>query len=630
MFAGGVHPSPALKVHLIGIGGTGMGAFAGLLQEAGHEIRGSDEGLFPPMSTQLEAAKIPVFTGFRAENLDWGPDRVVVGNVCSAGHVEVVAAQARGLRLASFPSLLAELILPRRRSLVVAGTHGKTTTTSLLTWLLARAGQRPSALVGGVPLNLGRGYLWGQGEAIVLEGDEYDTAFFDKGSKFFHYQPFRAVLTSVEFDHADIFPDLAAVKAAFVRFVRLIPPEGDLVVCADDAGALEVAREASCRVTTYRVLAEGGDPAAADYTCVVQAKRGGGGRTLFEVFERGVSLGEFSTTLVGGYNLGNVLAALAIARREGAPVEPLRDAVRRFLGVKRRQELVGIASGIRVVTDFAHHPTAVRVTTAAIRRHFPKGRMLVCFEPRSASSRRAVFAEGFAESFTAASRVFVGPLFRPEKIPPDLRLDTAALARGISAHGIEATAHASVEELAAAVLAEVAPGDTILLLTSGSFGGLAEKLLRELGDAVMFATPEDLPAVQAICAAYGLQPTTADEATETLIIRDAEGAVVGCVSLQVSGNQALLFNLAVTRGRRGEGLGWILADGILRRARTLGVGAVYLVTTGATDFFAGKFGAVPAAAGEIDPQLQASPHFQVGEGGVCLRLDPGARRTRQA
>jgi UDP-N-acetylmuramate: L-alanyl-gamma-D-glutamyl-meso-diaminopimelate ligase len=625
-----VHPSAALKVHLIGVGGTGMGAFAGLLQAAGHEVRGSDTKLYPPMSTQLEAAGIPVFEGFRAENLDWGPDCVVVGNVCGRDHVEVVAAQARGLPLESFPSLLETAMLPDRRPLVIAGTHGKTTTTSLVAWILTVAGQQPSALVGGVPINFERGHVFGRGPAIVLEGDEYDTAFFDKGSKFFHYRPYRAIVTSVEFDHADIFADLEAVKAAFVRFVALIPAEGDLVVSAEDAGAMEVAKAARCPVTTYRVLGEADDVRSADYTCRVEAKRGGG-RTVFEVFERGASLGEFSTTLVGTYNLGNILAAAALARKEGVSVEALRDAIRRFRGVRRRQELVGIASGIRVVMDFAHHPTAVRVTTTAIRKNFRNGALHVCFEPRSASSRRAVFEAGYAESFAAASRVYVGPLFRPEKIPPDQRLDPVQLARGIAQNGIEAAAYASVDELAQAVLAAAAPGDTVLLLTSGAFGGLADKILTGLGDAVMFGTADDMPEVQALCRSYELVPTVMDDRTETLVLRDAEGKVVGCVSLRISGAQALLFNLAVARERRGEGLGWILADGILRRARILGVNQVYLVTTGAADFFAGKLGATPATTAEIDPALREAPQFAAAaERGVCMKIDPTYRRQARA
>jgi len=611
-----------LKVHLIGIGGTGMGALAGLLKQAGHDVRGSDGPLYPPMSTQLAQAGVAVMTGFRAENLDWGPDCVVVGNVCGREHVEVVAALARSLPLESFPSLLAKLLLPGRRSLVVAGTHGKTTTSALLTWLLVVAGQRPSALIGGVPQNLGRGALQGAGEAFVLEGDEYDTAFFDKGSKFFHYAPFRAIVTSVEFDHADIFADLEAVKAAFRRFVALIPAEGDLVVCADDAGAMEVAAVARCARTTYRVLAEGDDPASADYTARPSVKRGGG-QTLFELFERGESQGEFATSLVGGYNVANILAAVAMARKEGAPMEALRDGVRRFRGVRKRQELLGIAAGIRVVTDFAHHPTAVKVTVTAVRRHFRNNKLHVCFEPRSASSRRAVFFEGYAEAFAAASRVYVGPLFHPEKIPEDQRMDAPMLAKAIAAHGIEATAYPSVDGVGVAVLTQVAPGDTVLILSSGSFGDLGTKLLQGLGDAFMFATAEDMPAVQALCSSYGLAPTEFDDATETLILREPEGDVVGCCSLKVAGTQALLFNLAVARTRRGEGLGWILADGTIRRARNVGVRAIYLATSDAADFFANRVGFVPAPTDEVDAQLRESPHFAaIHRGGVCMSFDP--------
>ena len=382
-----------------------------------------------------------------------------------------------------------------------------------------------------------------------------------------------------------------------------------------------VAKAAVCPVTTYRVLGEGDEPGSADYTARPSAKRGGG-QTLFELFERGQSLGEWSTTLVGAYNLGNILAAVALARKEGAEVESLRDGVRRFRGVKRRQELLGIAAGIRVVTDFAHHPTAVKVTVTAVRKHFPNNKLYVCFEPRSASSRRSVFQDGYAEAFAAASRVYIAPLFKPEKIPEDLRLDVPALARAISAHGVEATACANVDDLGAAVLSQVAPGDTVLLLTSGSFGGLGDKLLKALGDAVMFATDEDRPAVQALCATYGLAPTEFDESTETMILREPEGEIVGCVSLKVVGQQALLFNLAVARSRRGEGLGWILADGTIRRARNLGVRAIYLTTVDAADFFAGKIGFVATTAEAVDPALRSSPHFATGDGGVCMVYDP--------
>jgi UDP-N-acetylmuramate: L-alanyl-gamma-D-glutamyl-meso-diaminopimelate ligase len=258
-----------------------------------------------------------------------------------------------------------------------------------------------------------------------------------------------------------------------------------------------------------------------------------------------------------------------------------------------------------------------------VRRHFPNNKLHVCFEPRSASSRRAVFFEGYAEAFAAASRVYVGPLFHPEKIPVEDRLDPAGLARAIASHSVEAAAYPSVDELGIAVLNQVAPGDTILLLSSGAFGDLGSKLLQGLGDAFMFATGEDMPAVQALCAGYGLAPTEFDDSTETLILREPEGDVVGCCSLKVAGNQGLLFNLAVAQSRRGEGLGWILADGTIRRARNLGLRAIYLATSDAADFFANRVGFVPASTDEVDPLLRESPHFApIHQGGVCMSFDP--------
>ena len=616
-----------MKVHLIGIGGTGMGALAGLLQEAGHEVRGSDGPLYPPMSTQLADAGIPVYTGHAAANLDWAPECVVVGNICSKDHVEVVAAQARGIRLESFPSLLAAALLPGRRPLVVAGTHGKTTTTSILAWILRHAGRDPSFLIGGVPLNFGRGSHLGSGDAFVLEGDEYDTAFFDKGSKFFHYRPQRAILTSVEYDHADIFPDLEAVRAAFRRFVALLPADGDLVVYQADPEAMAIAAGARCRVHSYRLL-EAGDPVdAAAYTGRHLARRGSG-RTDFEVFEAGQSLGAFSTTLIGEHNIANLVAAIALARREGLAADAIRDAVRRFRGVKRRQELLGLAAGVRVITDFAHHPTAVKVTVTAIRRLYRGGNLHVCFEPRSASSRRAVFQEGYAESFQAATRVYLGPLFAPGKIPEADRLDPSALARAIQAAGGDAAAYESVDALADAVLAAAAPGDTVLILSSGSFGGLGDRLLRGFGDAVVFATPADMPRVNEICADYGLPPIRAGESVEVLIIRDPEGGVAGCVGLQLSGDQALLFNLAVARERRGEGLGWMLADIVIRRARVLDARTVVLLTSGAADFFGTKLGFVPTDSAAVDPALRHSPNFTAPVDAVCMIYDLTRRPRR--
>ncbi len=616
-----------MKVHFIAIAGTGMGALARLLREAGHEVRGSDTAVYPPMSEQLARAEIPVMLGYGPANLQWAPDCVVVGNVCSKDHPEVVEANRLGLRLESFPSMLAKLLLPGRTSLVVAGTHGKTTTTSLVSWLLHCAGADPSFLIGGVPLNFGIGAHLGLGPAIVLEGDEYDTAFFDKGSKFLHYRPTRAILTSVEYDHADIFKDLDEVRAAFRAFVATIPEGGELIVNAEDSEALGIAATARCRITTYRVMPEHArGPEGAD-VCALQCPRVPGRRPAFEVFERGASLGEFTTQLVGRYNLGNVLAAIAMARAEGHDLEAIRRGVRTFRGVKRRQELVGTAQGVRVLSDFAHHPTAVQLTVTAIRKEFPEHALHVCFEPRSASSRRRAFGDAFAASFDAATAVYVGPVFQPEKIPEADRLDTAALARGIAARGVKARAFEEIDGLAAAVLDAAVPGDTVLMLTSGAFGGLADKLLFGFGDPVTFTAPEDVPAIDALLARYDLPAIVPSGDVETLVMRVPEG-IIGCVSLQVAGDNGFLFGLAVHPERRGTGLGWVLGDGVLRRARSLGLRRIYLLTNTAADFFGAKLGFSPIEPATVDAAIRESPNFSAAASqpnAVCMELAlPGA------
>ena len=601
-----------------------MGALAGLLAAAGHEVRGSDEDIYPPMSTQLEAAGIPWVRGFRPENLDWQPDRVVVGNVCGRNHVEVVAAQERGLPLESFPSMLAATLLPGRQSVVVAGTHGKTTTASALAWLLRQGGLDPSFFIGGVPVNVGRGYHLGGGSLFVVEGDEYDTAFFDKGSKFLHYRPGRAVLTNVEFDHADIFADLEAVRAAFRAFVATIDAAGELLVNQEDAEAMGIAADAPCRVLTYRVLAErrNADVDTADY-CATTLARSGARRTAFEVFEKGVSLGEFSTPLLGRHNVSNLLAAIATARRLGIEPEALRRATQIFRGVRRRQELLGVAQGVRVLEDFAHHPTACALTTSAIRRRYPDKALHVCFEPRSASSRRQRFLEAYASSFDAATEVHIGPLFRPDKVPVEERLDVNALVSAVRRRGVAAHAYTDVDSLLAALVERVVPGDTVLVLSSGSFGGLPRRLLFALGDPVTLAESEDRLGIDALLRSYGLPEIERTGNVETLVVRTPSG-IAGEVSLEASDESALLFGLAVSPDRRGEGLGWVLGDSVLRHARTLGVSVVYLFTSTAADFFATKLGFRQLASEAVDPGVRSMVNFAASaalDGAVCMVLE---------
>jgi UDP-N-acetylmuramate: L-alanyl-gamma-D-glutamyl-meso-diaminopimelate ligase len=611
-----------------------MGALAGLLEAAGHEVRGSDGPLYPPMSTQLARAGIRVFEGYAADNLAWGPECVVVGNVCKKDHVEVLEARGRGVPLESFPSMLGRMLLDSRRALVVAGTHGKTTTSSLLTWMLKVGGNDPSWLIGGVPQNLGRGSQLGAGDAIVLEGDEYDTAFFDKKSKFLHYRPQRAIITSVEYDHADIFDSYEQVRDAFIEFVRLIPATGLLVVDASNPGAMEVAAAARCEVATYKVMARGETPSAELATyCVKQTSKAGRRRTDFELHERGVLLGSFSTLLSGAFNLANIAAAFALARAEGCSVEVLAEAIRLFRGVKRRQEVLGVVAGVRLIQDFAHHPTAVDLTIKAIRRRYPEQSLHVCFEPRSSSSRRDVFFEGYTKAFDAASRVYIAPVYAPERVPEGKVLDTAKLAAALRDRGLDASAREDIESLAQAVLDRAAPGDTVLLLSSGSFGGLADRLLESLGDAVTFASPEDGPAMDDLLIACGMPALADADQIESLVIRpsrerrDAHAgplpSLIGCVHLQMSGDSAFLFGLAVAPECRGEGLGWVLADSIMRRARTLGARWVHLIAGETADFFTDKLGFSEVASEELEPRLRGLSNFELAyrEGAKCMAFE---------
>jgi UDP-N-acetylmuramate: L-alanyl-gamma-D-glutamyl-meso-diaminopimelate ligase len=608
-----------MKVHLIGIAGTGMGSLAGLVRAAGHDVRGSDEHVYPPMSTQLADLQIPVFEGFRPENLDWAPDRVVVGNVCRRDHVEVLAAQARGIPLTSFPALLSELFLQERHSVVVAGTHGKTTTSSLLAHLLVEAGRDPSFLIGGVPLNFRQSWRLGQGPEFVVEGDEYDTAFFDKKSKFLHYRPHIVILTSVEFDHADIFADEAAVKAAFREFIALIPPEGQLIVCSASPGALDVAKVARCPVSTY---ARPGFP--ADWTFEV-SDRGIGGRSELRIAHAGKTLGTLESGLPGAYNLENLTAVLAAGARLGVPFEVMARASQRFVGVKRRQEFRGIAAGVTVIDDFAHHPTAIHETLGALKGRFGPGKLLAAFEPRSASSRRAVFQTGFAEALTVADEVVLAPLYAPDKIPANERLDVERLAADLRSQDVPARLVATVDDTVNHLVERVVPGDTIVVMSSGDYGGLHDKLLAKLGDPVRPARFADKPGIKHVLNRVGISHPLLDQFWPYyLVIPNApNGAptdappdpnaepIIGCVCIERVADVALLRMLAVTPERRGEGLGFLLVDTAANKARWEGVRRLYLVTDGAQGYFGEKLGFDTIDRKDVDPAIMATLEYQM-------------------
>jgi UDP-N-acetylmuramate: L-alanyl-gamma-D-glutamyl-meso-diaminopimelate ligase len=592
-----------MKVHLIGIAGTGMGSLAGLLVASGCEVRGSDEHAYPPMSTQLAELGIPVMTGFSAQNLDWGPDRVVVGNVCRKDHVEVLAAEQKGIPLVSFPALLSELFLLDRRSLVVAGTHGKTTTSSLLSFVLAEAGCDPSFLIGGVPINFHRSWNLGRGPDFVVEGDEYDTAFFDKKSKFLHYRPKLVVLTSVELDHVDIFADEGAVKAAFRELVSLIPSDGHLVVCAASPGALEVAKAAHCKVTTY------GRPGTdATWTFEITGRKLGG-RSMLRLACEGKNMGGLDTGLAGIFNMENLTGVIAVAHVLGIDMSAIARATRRFLGVKRRQEICGIAYGVTVVDDFAHHPTSVRETLGALKGRFGPGKLIVAFEPRSATSRRSVFQDALAAALAVADEVVLAPVYASEKIPAAQRLDVDRLAADLRGQEVPACVIAGAEATADHLARRAGPGDTVVVMTSGDYGGLHDLLLAKLGDPVRPARPSDKVKLGHLLDRAGITHVSLDRAlSEFLVIPSAENAEISaCVAIEHVEVDALLRMLAVTPERRGEGLGYMLLEAAMKRARMDGALHLYLVTDGTQGVAGEKLGfdvidqkLIPAAIAATD------------------------------
>lgn len=465
-------PATVRTVHILGIGGTAMAALAGMLKDAGYIVSGSDTGVYPPMSTYLESLGIQVMFGYEAKNLDHRPDLVVIGNVIRAEYAEAQALLASDLTYCSFPQLLGARFLGDRRSIVVAGTHGKTTTTALTAHLLDAAGRGPGFLVGGVAKNFERTARTGTGAQFVIEGDEYDTSFFDKGPKFLHYRPQTAILTSVEFDHADIYRDLEHVKTSFRRLVDIVPDDGCIVARWDHDNVRDVCLEARCEVRKY-----GKGQSWDGRIDGVDTARG---IMKFTVLRDGNPWATFESLLVGEHNLYNQVAACAALEREGLTPAELVQGFASFLGIKRRQEILGEPRSITVLDDFAHHPTAVKVTLEALRLRFGKRRMWAIFEPRSATSRRAVFQEAYAAAFDEADLTVIAAPHDPSRIAEGERFDSDAVVAGIRARGREAFSYGSVEEIVAVVSANALPHDVVAILSNGAFGGLHAKLLASL------------------------------------------------------------------------------------------------------------------------------------------------------
>ncbi len=463
--------APIEHMHLIGIGGSAMTPLAGMLKERGYRVTGSDAGVYPPASTLLDSLGIP-WKSYSEDNLRPPPDLVVIGNALSRGNPEVEYVLDQKIPYRSLPEVLKEFFLPGHSSVVVAGTHGKTTTTSLLAWIFHVAGGRPNFLVGGVAENFGRSYGLGGGEEFILEGDEYDTAFFDKGPKFLHYRPDELIITSLEFDHADIYPDLAAIELQFRRLVNLVPRRGRIVAWGESPSVMGSVAGAFCPVETYGLGGET-DWVAGDLEFTE-------GATHFRVARRGAEILRARLPLVGRHNVLNALAAIALAHGRGVEREAIEQALETFRNVRRRLEVKGEAAGVTVVDDFAHHPTAIAATTDAARARWPGQRLWAAFEPRSNTMRRKVFESVLPEALARADGVVIGPVNRPHLLPDAERLSPQRVAQQVRALGRSAFAFSSAEEIAAFLAGVLEPGDVVLVMSNGSFDGLCEKLLEQL------------------------------------------------------------------------------------------------------------------------------------------------------
>ncbi len=457
----------AKHLHLLGICGTGMTALASLLVEAGYRVTGSDQNVYPPMSTHLEELGVTIFEGYRPENLDGRPDLVVVGNVIRKENPEAQEVMRRGIPYRSMPQVLSELFLAQRTPVVIAGTHGKTTLSALTAWLLEASGGQPGFFIGGIGRNFNTGARIGRGPFFVVEGDEYDTSFFDKGPKFVHYRPQVVMLTSVEFDHADIYRDIDHLTESFIKLVRIIPPDGLLIACSDYENVRSITRNASCKTVSYGLR-------DADYTPQGAATDEKG--TAFTLSGPRGSM-RLRSPLYGQHNLQNVVAATAFLTESGIPPDKIQEGLDSFRGIARRQEVVGEAKSITVIDDFAHHPTAVRQTIAAVRTRYPGRGVWAIFEPRSNTSRRKVFQAEFVDSFKGADHAIIGGIHQPERIPAVERLDATRVADDLVRQGVDAHHIPDVDDIVEFVLRGIKKGDVVLVMSNGSFGGLPHKLV---------------------------------------------------------------------------------------------------------------------------------------------------------
>ncbi len=460
-------------IHLIGICGTAMASLAGMLQQQGHRVTGSDAAAYPPMSDQLAALNIPILQPYAEKNLDPRPDLVVVGNAISRGNLELEHVLDHRIPFTSMAAVLHDEFLPNRESLVVAGTHGKTTTTSMLAWIYEVAGRsnpelKPSFLIGGVAENFGTSFKVRPTKPFLLEGDEYDTAFFDKGPKFLHYFPDALILTHVEFDHADIYPDLAAVKTAFKRLVNLVPRRGRIVAFDGSENVTECVIKAFCPVERYGF--------AQDSHWRLSNLRHEGGLTLWSLNRKAQPFAELTLPMPGRHNALNATAAAALAAGQGIPTEAIVEALATFKSVKRRLEVRAVVNGITIIDDFAHHPTAIRETLRALRESYPGQRLWAILEPRSNTLRRNVFESDLVDSLALADSVILAAVFNSESILANERLHPENVVAILDARSIPAALYADADTIVAAIVPQLRSGDIVAILSNGGFGSIYEKL----------------------------------------------------------------------------------------------------------------------------------------------------------
>jgi UDP-N-acetylmuramate: L-alanyl-gamma-D-glutamyl-meso-diaminopimelate ligase len=479
--------SPALNrlpenlnhIHLMGICGTGMASLAGMFKEKGYQVTGSDHNIYPPMSDFLEALSIPVLKGYSPHNLYPIPDLVIVGNVITKENPEAIELSRIGIHYLSFPQALRHFALKDNRSIVISGTHGKTTSSSLVAWILEKGGVDPGFMIGGIPYNFQKNFKLGHGKYFVIEGDEYDTAFFDKGPKFLHYKPWATILTSIEFDHADIYRDLMHVIENFRKLIDLIPPDGVLIANVDDPLVANEIERAKCQVITY-ALSNNADWMADGISVQEDSTRL---RIIKAIDQSGREHEEYltlQTTLYGRHNISNLLSAVVIADYLGIPPSVFPEAVKTFKGIRRRQEIIGKKQGILILDDFAHHPTAVKETIDAVSKKYKNRRLIAAFEPRSNSSRRNVFQSRYALSFDNADLVMIPEPPMMEKIPLEERFSSQQLVRDLKEKGLNASYFQNTDQLLEALLAEARKDDVILIMSNGSFDNLPQRLLEKI------------------------------------------------------------------------------------------------------------------------------------------------------